>query len=73
MDKVLLEYIRSNPIIYSYLREDSSHYRYLLRDSSYIKEVENLAKEKYKQRGIDKIENLSDKIDFIKMFLDIIN
>lgn len=73
MDKKLLEYIRNNPIIYSYLREDSSHYRYLLRDSSYIKKIEELAKEKYKQRGIDKIENLGDKLDFIKMFLDVFN
>ena len=73
MDKDLLKYIRDNPIIYSYLREDSSHYRYLLRDSSYINKIEELAKEKYKQRSIDKIEQLSNKIDFIKTFLDVLN
>lgn len=71
MNKELLNKIRSNKLIYSYLREDSSHYKKLLRDPNYIKEVERLAKEFYKETSIDKIERLKDKIDLINTFIGV--
>jgi len=65
--------IRNNPIIYNYLREDSSHYKYLLRDDKHLKVVENLAKERYKLRSVDKIEKLKTNIDLLKTFMDVLN
>ena len=71
MNKYVLSKIRTNKLIYSYLREDSSHYKKLLRDPNYIKEVERLAKEFYKETNIDKIERLKDKIDLINTFMGV--
>lgn len=68
----MLDVVRNNPLIYSYLREDSLQYKYLLKDSSYIKEVERLAKEKYKQSSLDKLDNLRDKIELIRTFIDVL-
>jgi len=65
--------IRNNPIIYNYLREDSSHYKSLLRDAKLLKVVENLAKERYKLRSVDKIEKLKTNIDLLKTFMDVLN
>jgi len=65
--------IRNNPIIYNYLREDSSHYKYLLRYDKHLKVVENLAKERYKLRSVDKIEKLKTNIDLLKTFMDVLN
>ena len=72
MKKELLEKIRSNPTIYSLLREESYHYKYLLRDEKYIKEIEKRAKEKYKVRLEDKIDNLKENIDLINTFINIL-
>ena len=72
MTKELIEYIKNTPYIYDFLREESYHYKYLYRDNNYIKTIEKLAKEKYKLRIEDKIENLKDKIDFINTFISVI-
>ena len=58
--------------IYDFLREDSSHYKELFRNKDYIKKVDSLAKEKYKLRRIDKIEKLSENLDLIKTFIDVL-
>ena len=58
MSEEVLNIIRNNPYIYSFLREESYHYTYLYRDDNYIKEIERIAKEKYKLTLSDKIENL---------------
>ena len=72
MKKEILDVVRNNPLIYSYLREDSLQYKYLLKDSSYIKEVERLSKEKYKQSGLDMLDSLKDKIELIGTFIDVL-
>ncbi len=65
--------IRNNPIVYNYLREDSYHYKYLYRDPSYLKVIEELAKERYKLRSVDKIDKIKNNIDLIKTFMDVLN
>ncbi len=65
--------IKTSPIIYNYLRDDSIHYKYLIRDPSHLKQIENLAKEKYKLRSVDKIEKLKNNIDLLKTFMDVLN
>lgn len=71
MKKITLEKIRKNPYLYSLLREESNHYKYLLRDEFYIKQLEVLAKEKYKLRPIDKIEKLKDQINLIETIINV--
>ena len=72
MDKDTLEIIRNNKYIYNYLREESNNYKYLYRDKSYIKKIDEKAKTKYKLRKIDKIERLSNSLDTIKTFIDVL-
>lgn len=73
MNLEIFHQIKNNPIIYNYLREDSIHYKYLYRNPNHIKEIEALAKEKYKLRSVDKIEKLKNNIDLIKSFMDVLN
>lgn len=63
--------IRKNSILYSYLRDNSYQYRYLYRDETYLQRIEQLAKEYYKVRPIDKIEHLKDNIGLINTFLSV--
>lgn len=72
MDEETLKIIRNTPYIYDFLREDSSRYKELFRNKDYIKKVDSLAKEKYKLRRIDKIEKLSENLDLIKTFIDVL-
>ena len=72
MDKNILKIIRSNPHIYNFLRDESYHYKYLLTDYNYIREIDRLAKEKYHLRFTDRITRLSNNLELLKTFLDII-
>lgn len=65
--------IRNNPIIYNYLREDSYHYKYLYRNPQHLKKIEELAKERYKLRSVDKIDKLKNNIELLKTFMDVLN
>lgn len=65
--------IKNNQIINNLLREESFHYKYLYRDDNYIKELEKKAKEKYKLRVIDKIDNLKNTITLINTFINVID
>ena len=65
--------IKNNPMIKQFLREESYHYKYLYRDNNYIKEVERLAKEKYKITLTDKISNLSNTLTLINTFMSVID
>ena len=72
MDRKVLQIIRTNPYIYSFFMVDSSHYKYLVNDPSYIKEIDRLAKERYKLRFSDKMDRLSNNLEILKTFLEII-
>ena len=72
MDEETLKIIRNTPYIYDFLREDSSHYKELFRNKDYIKKVDSLAKEKYKLRVSDKINDVIDKIDMINRFISVL-
>ena len=66
----LNQQIKANPILYNYLRD---YYKNLYRNREHIKVIEQLAKEKYKLRSVDKIEKLKNNIDLIKTFMDVLN
>ena len=65
--------IRNNPIVYNYLRDNSYWYKELNRDGNIINEIEKEAKDYYKLNLSDKLNNLNEKLDVLKTFMDIIN
>lgn len=72
MDIETIRTIKNNPLIYNYLREDSSWYKYLNRDKKYLKNVEEEAKKFYKLTINDRLERLSNNIDLINTFIDVL-
>ena len=63
--------IKSNPNLYRYLRENSYWYKYLNRSPIFLRRVEEEMKEKYRLRSVDKIENISNSLNLIKSFLEV--
>ena len=72
MDLYTINYIKSNPPIYSFLRENSSWYKVLNRNPKALKRIEELAKEKYKLRLSDRLEKLSNNMNLISSFMDVL-
>ena len=72
MDRRVLNIIRNNPMIYAFLRDESYHYIYLYKDPNYIKVIEKLAREKYKLKYTDRMDRLSNSLELIKTFFDVI-
>ena len=64
--------IRSNPYLYQYLRDNSSWYKTLNRDPNSIKQMEIEMKNAYKLNLTDKIDNLNQRIEMIRTFIDIL-
>lgn len=71
MKEETLKYIRTHKELYNLLREDSSLYEEIYKNNDYVYELQKFAKEKYGTRFIDKIDNLSNKLNLISSFLDI--
>ena len=63
--------IKSNPNLYRYLRENSYWYKYLNRSPIFLRRLEEEMKEKYRLRPSDKIENISNSLNLIKSFLEV--
>ncbi len=72
MNPRILNYIRNHKYIYDFLRDESSHYKYLYQNNDYLKEIKKLAKEKYKLRYRDKLDNISNKISIVNTLIDVI-
>ncbi len=72
MDLYTINYIKNNELVYRYLREDSSWYKYLNRDGSVLKQVEENAKKHFEVRPEDKIKKISQNIEMVSSFLDIL-
>lgn len=64
--------IRNNPYLYRYLRDNSSWYKALNRDPNNIKQMESEMKSAYKLNLTDKIDNLNQKMEMIRTFIDIL-
>ena len=63
--------IKSDPNLYRYLRENSYWYKYLNRSPIFLRRLEEEMKEKYRLRPSDKIENISNSLNLIKSFLEV--
>lgn len=64
--------IRNNPYLYRYLRDNSSWYKALNRNPESIKNMETEMKQVYKLNLTDKIDNISQKIEMLRTFMDIL-
>ena len=71
MNYKTINYIKTNPLIYSYLREDSSLYKNLISNPLVIQDIEESAKKYYKQTKEDKIKRLSESIETIASLIDV--
>ena len=72
MKKELLKKIRANHLVYSYLRENSFEYEYLLRDENYYRELDRKARVFYKKTYNDMLDNFTNKLNMIEIFLNIL-
>ena len=64
--------IRNNPYFYQYLRDNSIWYKHLNRDPDNLSKMEAEMKKTYKLNLSDKIGDFGQKIEMIRMFMDII-
>lgn len=63
--------IKNNQLLQKYIRENSYWYKYLNRNPNLIFEMEKEMKEKYKLTTSDKINNISEKLDLIRTFMNV--
>ena len=66
-------YLNNNIILKNFLHENPQYYKILNRNPLFIKELEHLMKEKYKLTLPDKIEKISERLDMLNTFIDILN
>ena len=63
--------IKNNPLLQKYIRENSYRSKYLNRKPNLLTEMEKEMKEKYKLTTSDKINNISEKLDLIRTFMNV--
>ena len=68
----LVQKIRSNPLLNQYLKYNSYWYKELIRDPSSIKKLEQEMKKEYKLTTEDKISRLSERMNMITSFLEVL-
>lgn len=64
--------IKNTPILQAFLKEHSEYYKYLYRDNTYVKKLEDLAKEYYQVRVIDKLERFHHKLNLLQVMMNLI-
>ena len=60
---------KNNPHYQRYIRENSYWYKILNRDPSRIKEMEELAKEKYQLRPTDRINRMLETVEMLQTLM----
>ena len=63
--------IKNNPLLQKYIRENSYWYKYLNRNTNLLTEMEKEMNEKYKLTKKDKINNISENLDVIRTFMNV--
>ena len=61
--------IKNNPHYQRYIRENSYWYKILNPDPSRIKEMEELAKEKYQLRPTDRINRMLETVEMLQTLM----
>lgn len=62
--------IKNNALLQRYIRENSYWYKILNRNPNMLNYIEEEMKKAYKLTTTDKINDLSNKIDLIKTFMN---
>lgn len=62
--------IKNDPMLQKYLREHSYWYKILNRNPSSINKMIDEMKKEYRLRFEDKIDDLNNKINLVKAFMD---
>ena len=68
----LIYRIRSNRELHRYLRENSYWYKLLNRNPNLINKMNDDMKKAYRLTIEDKIDDLNDKVNLIKSFMDLV-
>lgn len=64
--------IKNNYLLQKYIRENSYWYKYLNRNPVLLSEMEREMKEKYKLTASDKINDISEKLDLLRTFMNVL-
>ena len=64
--------IKNDPMLQRFIRENSYWYKVLNRNPDMISTMVDQMKEKYKLTTADKINNISEKLDLIKTFMNVL-
>lgn len=64
--------IKKDPMLQKYIRENSYWYKNLNRNPNLIEYMIQEMKEKYKLTTTDKINELSEKLDLIRTFMNVL-
>ncbi len=72
MNVIVIQMVKRDPNLYQYLRENSYWYKYLNRDEKNLKLMEEEMKKKYKLTPEDKLEKISNRIQLISSFMDVL-
>jgi len=64
--------INSNPYLKQYLKEHSYWYKYLNRSPLYLKKMDEEMKKEYKLTPSDRIERISESINFVSSLLSVL-
>lgn len=64
--------IKNNYLLQKYIRENSYWYKYLNRNPCLLSEMEREMKEKYKLTASDKINDISEKLDLLRTFMNVL-
>ena len=64
--------IKNDPMLFKYIRENSYWYKILNRNPNQIDNMVENMKEAYKLTTADKINDLSEKLDLIKAFMNVL-
>lgn len=68
----LVQKVRSNLLLNQYLKYNSYWYKELIRNPSSLKNLEQEMKKEYKLTTEDKITKLSERMNMISSFLDVL-
>lgn len=64
--------IKNDPMLQKYIRENSYWYKNLNRNPNLVEYMIQEMKEKYKLTTTDKINDLSEKLDLIRTFMNVL-
>ncbi len=64
--------LKNDPMLQKYIRENSYWYKNLNRNPESINILVDEMKEKYKLTTADKINNISEKLDLIRTFMNVL-